>query len=201
LWFLDQFDHAAGVAYHMPAALKLSGPLDRAALLAALDRVVARHEILRTRFISIDGKPEQVIEAPDIGFDLSEHDLRASATDVVAREACALRMIEAALDAPFDLATGPLIRGLLLRTDDDINLLFINQHHIISDGWSIGVFVREITALYNAFSAGLSDPLPPLEIQYADFAAWQRRHLPRDSSGRSISAGIARRAGAPRTSD
>src|SRR3954453_5009543 len=120
LWFLDQFDHAAGVAYHLPAALKLSGPLDHAALLAALDRVVARHEILRTRFISIDGKPEQVIDAPDIGFDLREHDLRASATDVVAREACALRMIETALNAPFDLATGPLIRGLLLRTDDDM---------------------------------------------------------------------------------
>src|SRR5262249_14769221 len=190
-------DHDAGVAYHMPAALKVSGPLDRAALRAALDRVVARHEILRTRFISIDGKPEQVIEAPDIGFDLSEHDLRASSTDVAARQACALRMIEAALNAPFDLATGPLIRGLLLRTDDDMNLLFINQHHIISDGWSIGVFVREITALYDAFSAGLSDPLPALEIQYADFAAWQRRHLSGDKLQRQIDFWTQHLRGAP----
>src|SRR5262249_28879031 len=151
-----------------------------------LDRVVARHEILRTRFISIDGKPEQVIEAPDIGFDLSEHDLRASATDVAAREACALRMIEAALNAPFDLATGPLIRGLLLRTDDDKNLLFHHPPPLHSDGLSDGGFVPEVTALKDRFRGGLSRPPPALEIQYADFAAWQRRHLSGDKLQRQI---------------
>jgi hypothetical protein len=85
----------------------------------------------------------------------------------------------------------------VLRIDDDMNLLFINQHHIISDGWSIGVFVREITTLYNAFSAGLSDPLPPLEIQYADFAAWQRRHLSGDKLQRQIDFWTEHLRGAP----
>ncbi|TFW29135.1 non-ribosomal peptide synthetase [Duganella callida] len=175
LWFLDQLDHAASVAYHMPTALRLRGPLDRKALKAALNRVVARHESLRTSFALVDGAPVQHIAAPSAGFALAERDL--SHLSGHERE-CALRL-QADDEAvqPFDLGAGPLIRGQLLRLADDEHVLMLTQHHIVSDGWSIGLLVREISTLYAAFSQGRDDPLPPLAIQYADYAAWQRGWL------------------------
>uniref|UniRef100_UPI00068B5399 non-ribosomal peptide synthetase n=1 Tax=Andreprevotia chitinilytica TaxID=396808 RepID=UPI00068B5399 len=174
LWFLDQLDANAGAAYHMPAGLQLLGQLDRAALLAALDRIVARHEALRTRFPSVAGQPVQVIAPADTGFSLAEHDLRSLHGQA---QQDAVQRLAANASEPFDLAHGPLIRGQLLQLADDDHLLLINQHHIISDGWSIGVLVREVSALYAAFSQGQADPLPPLTIQYADYAVWQRQWL------------------------
>ncbi|RSZ55030.1 hypothetical protein EJB06_31625, partial [Massilia atriviolacea] len=143
--------------------------LDSAALQAALDRIVARHESLRTSFRTIDGEAVQVIGDVDQGFALAHADLRGmdGHEAALAEEA----------RAPFDLATGPLIRGRLLRVGDDEHILLVTQHHIISDGWSMGVLVREVSALYAAFSAQQADPLPPLAIQYADYAAWQRGWL------------------------
>ncbi len=178
LWFLHQMDSAASVAYHMPAGLHLQGRLDRVALRRTLDALVARHESLRTRFVSVEGQPVQVIEAATCGFALREHDL--SMLDAQSRrdELVCLSGDEAV--APFDLATGPLIRGQLLRLADDEHVLLVTQHHIISDGWSIAVLVRELSALYTAFSQGQPDPLPPLTIQYADYAAWQRQWLQGD---------------------
>ncbi|MGJ7902565.1 amino acid adenylation domain-containing protein, partial [Lysobacter sp. 1R34A] len=175
LWFLDQLDPAAGAAYHMPAALRLSGKLDRDALKAALDRVVARHESLRTCFAEADGEPVQLIAAADAGFSLVEHDLRE--LDAPAREQALARLGLEEARAPFDLARGPLIRGRLLRLRDDEHVLLVTQHHIVSDGWSIGVLVREVAALYAAFHDRRADPLPPLPIQYADYARWQREWL------------------------
>ncbi|QSX79618.1 amino acid adenylation domain-containing protein [Lysobacter solisilvae] len=178
LWFLDQLDHSAGAAYHIPAALRLSGELDRAALRASLDRIVARHESLRTRFVSVDGSPQQLIAPDDAGFALFEHDLRS--LDDAAQEAAVAELGASESRALFDLATGPLIRGRLLRLAEHEHVLLVTQHHIISDGWSIGVLVREVCTLYTAFSQGQPDPLLPLPVQYADYAAWQRQWLQGD---------------------
>ncbi|MGI9304912.1 MAG: condensation domain-containing protein, partial [Gammaproteobacteria bacterium] len=175
LWFLDQLDSAASAAYHMPTGLRLAGTLDRTALRATLDRLVARHEVLRTTFVKTGGEPAQVIAPPESGSALSEHDLRGL-SDAGQRAAVAERS-QAEATLPFDLATGPLIRGQLLRLADDQHVLLVTQHHIICDGWSIGVLVKEVSVLYSAFSRGQPDPLAPLTIQYADYAAWQRRWL------------------------
>ncbi len=175
LWFLDQLDHAAGAAYHMPAALRLIGALDRAALQATLDRIVARHESLRTRFAAADGAPVQVIAPPDCGFQLTAHDL--SAVDAGARDAIVAELGLSEARAPFDLATGPLIRGRLLRIAEHEYVLLVTQHHIITDGWSLGLLVKEVSTLYAAFSQGRPDPLPALAIQYPDYAVWQRQWL------------------------
>jgi amino acid adenylation domain-containing protein len=175
LWFLDRLDDAAGAAYHIPAAVRLSGKLHQDALQAAFDRIVARHETLRTTFVSVEGRPIQVIAATGIGFALVEHDLRN--LDASEQRAAITELSRAEMSAPFDLATGPLIRGRLLLLGRDDHILLLTQHHIISDGWSIGVLVRELSALYRAFSQGESDPLPELDIQYADYAVWQREWL------------------------
>ncbi|MGJ7904487.1 amino acid adenylation domain-containing protein [Lysobacter sp. 1R34A] len=179
LWFLDQLDSAAGAAYHMPAALRLSGRLDRAVLQATLDRVVARHEILRTCFVAGDGEPVQSIAPADCGFVLDDIDL--SALDAPAREREVRTLSAAEVRKPFDLAAGPLIRGRLLRLAADEHVLLLTQHHIISDGWSLGVLVDEVSALYAAFAEGRADPLPPLPVQYADYAVWQRQWLRGDA--------------------
>ncbi|MES2940630.1 MAG: non-ribosomal peptide synthase/polyketide synthase, partial [Pseudomonadota bacterium] len=172
LWFLAQLD-ADSRAYHMPLGLHLSGRLDRAALQRTLDRIVARHEALRTAFVLEQGSPVQRIAAADTGFTLRVHDLRGHAD--VRAEAEALAVQEAG--EVFDLATGPLIRGRLLVLGDAEHVLLVTMHHIVSDGWSMGVLTQELSALYAAFAEGRDDPLPPLPIQYADYAAWQRRWL------------------------
>jgi amino acid adenylation domain-containing protein len=171
LWFLSRFE-GVSEAYHMPFGIRLIGQLDGDALRRALDRLVQRHESLRTTFHIDDGEPRQVIASwGDSRFTLIEHDLRGRAEseleDIAASEA----------RAPFDFARGPLIRGRLIRIADDDHTLLITQHHIISDGWSIGILLDELSALYAAFRAGEPDPLPPLTIQYADYAAWQRRWI------------------------
>ncbi|MCF7223867.1 amino acid adenylation domain-containing protein, partial [Marilutibacter chinensis] len=175
LWMLDQIDHAAGSAYHMPLALKLVGTLDADALQASLDRIVDRHETLRTHFESVDGAPSQVVGAVGAGFRLTRHDL--SLLDPPAQSAAVAEHSVEEAHALFDLSTGPLIRGRLLRLSDREHVLLVTQHHIISDGWSHGVLLREVKALYTAFLGGEADPLPELAIQYADYAAWQRSWL------------------------
>ncbi|MGO4263836.1 condensation domain-containing protein, partial [Lysobacter sp. TAB13] len=161
--------------YHMPVALQLSGELDRAALQNSLNRIVARHENLRTRFVSQSGAPVQVIDPADTGFVLVDHDLSDLTADAQASAVATQSREEAR--APFDLAQGPLIRGRLLRLSEHEHVLLVTQHHIVSDGWSIGVLVQEVSALYDAYRQGQPDPLPPLPIQYADYAAWQRGWL------------------------
>ena len=172
LWFLAQLDPSASVAYNMPTALRLSGTLDTAALLRALNQLVARHESLRTRFLEQDGTPCQHINDAAIGFALEQHDLRALDPDAQAKQSNAL--CTHAVQTPFDLCQGPLVRGLLMREADQCHTLVIVQHHIITDGWSAGLFVEEIAALYQAECAGQTAALPAPGVQYADYAAWQR---------------------------
>ncbi|KPA90300.1 amino acid adenylation enzyme/thioester reductase family protein [Pseudomonas asplenii] len=175
LWFLDQLDHAASIAYHMPAALRLRGQLDRQALQRALDRIVARHESLRTTFERQGDHVRQRFAPEDIGFSLLEHDLRD--LDEQARQQAVERLGREESGAPFDLSQGPLIRGRLLQLAEDEHVLLVTQHHIVSDGWSVAVLIGEFNRLYSAFSQGLDDPLPALTLQYADYAAWQQQYL------------------------
>ncbi|HYW09021.1 MAG TPA: amino acid adenylation domain-containing protein, partial [Longimicrobium sp.] len=171
LWFLEEMG-GLGSTYHIPRRLRLTGELDRDALGRALDRIVERHEALRTTFGQVAGAPVQRIAAGG-GFALREHDVRGApdALDgVLAEEA----------GAPFDLAAGPLIRGRLVRVADEEHILLLTIHHIVADGWSMGVLIRELSVLYAAFRAGEPDPLPPLTVQYADYAAWQRAWIDGD---------------------
>ncbi|HET7463283.1 MAG TPA: amino acid adenylation domain-containing protein, partial [Longimicrobium sp.] len=173
LWFLEQLG-SGGATYHVPARLRLRGALDRQALRRALDRIVARHEVLRTTFVFLHGEPVQRVAGVErSGFPLLDHDLRAHPD--AGAELRRLMLEETA--APFDLERGPLVRGRLARLADDEHVLLVTMHHIVSDGWSIGVLVRELSALYAAFHGGRGDPLPPLPVQYADYAAWQRRRV------------------------
>ncbi|MCD0252367.1 hypothetical protein JWH16_00380, partial [Xanthomonas campestris pv. campestris] len=174
LWFIDQLE-GAGAAYHIADAFRLHGDLDVAVFQRALDRVQQRHESLRTRFqATAEGGAEQVIDAAP-GFALRHWDL--SALSEAEREAAIGAHMAAESEARFDLSQGPLVRGRLLRCGTQQHVLLVTMHHIISDGWSTGVLVREVSALYAAFLAGAADPLPALPIQYADYAVWQRQWL------------------------
>ncbi|WP_166213188.1 condensation domain-containing protein, partial [Cognatiluteimonas telluris] len=157
--------------------LRLQGRLDRGALQAALDRVVARHEGLRTVFArdGQTGAAQQVVGPVETGWAMSFEDLSGLAPQAGEEQVQAQAREEAR--APFDLAAGPLVRGRLLRLSDEAHVLLLTMHHIVSDGWSLGVLLREVAALYGAFVQGQADPLPPLAIQYADYAVWQRDWL------------------------
>ncbi|HEV3051201.1 MAG TPA: amino acid adenylation domain-containing protein, partial [Longimicrobium sp.] len=171
LWFLEQMGNL-GSTYHIPLRLRLRGDLDRGALVRSLDRIVARHEALRTSFPTVEGEPVQhIAPVEESGFRLVEHDLRAS-TDAQDE---LRRLVQDEASAPFDLAQGPLFRGRLIRMAADDHVLLLTMHHIVADGWSAGVLFREMAALYGAFARGEPDPLPPLPVQYADYAAWHRR--------------------------
>jgi amino acid adenylation domain-containing protein len=171
LWFLEQLG-SAGAAYHIPMRLRLRGELDRDALGRALDRIVARHEALRTTFHAVDGEPAQrIAPAVEGRFHLVEHPLGSHADG----DAELRRLVAEEAVAPFDLERGPLTRGRLVRLAPDEHVLLVTMHHIVSDGWSIGVLAHEMSVLYGAFRRGEADPLPPLAVQYADYAAWQRR--------------------------
>ncbi|MER7351377.1 condensation domain-containing protein, partial [Streptomyces aurantiacus] len=167
LWFLAQLDGTSAY-YNIPMAMRLRGPLDRPALLRALDEIVQRHEALRTRFVERDGVPYQEI-GDGRDFTVSEEELTepAALESICEREAV----------APFDLAHDSLIRVRLLRQSEQEHVLLVTMHHSVSDGWSLGVFFREMVTLYEAFHAGEPSPLAPLPIQYADYAHWQRQWL------------------------
>ncbi len=173
LWFLDQLEPGKPV-YNIPLALRLTGPLDAAALARSLDEIAARHEVLRTRFPDTSGRPFQAVE-PARGFALPRLDL--SALPAAAREAETGRLALQQARRGFDLARGPLIAAALLVLGPEEHALTTVMHHIVSDGWSVDVLVREVATLYRAFAAGRPSPLPPLPIQYADYALWQRRWL------------------------
>ena len=171
LWFLEQIRPETG-AYGVVLALEMSGPLDLAALRRSFEALVERHEILRTRFVIVAGDPVQVVD-PSMDFELSVIDLRSLPSSDRTRRSNELIGAERA--PLFDLGRGPLLRCKLLQMDDEEHRLVIAMHHIITDGWSMGVVARELGSLYAAFCEGRSSPLPPLEVQYADFAAWQNR--------------------------
>ncbi|HYR10585.1 MAG TPA: condensation domain-containing protein, partial [Longimicrobium sp.] len=190
LWFLEQMG-GLGSTYHIPGRLPLRGELDREALVRALNRLVERHEALRTTFALQGGEPEQRIGPETSGFQLVEHDLAGQAREALAR------VMDEEAAAPFDLERGPLIRGRLIRLAEDGHLLLFTMHHIVSDAWSIGVFIDELGRLYAAFREGRPDPLPPLPIQYADYAAWQRRWVEGEVLAAQASYWTKTLAGAP----
>ena len=173
LWFIDRLEERS-TEYNVPEALRLRGMLDRPALERALNAIVARHESLRTRFALVDGVPVQEI-VPTLQLAVPVEDLRALAARVQRERVQAVLREE--WRTPFDLAKGPLVRLRLLQLGAEEHVLVRTVHHIVSDGWSQGVFNREFMVLYEAFRAGREDPLPPLAVQYADFALWQRRWL------------------------
>ncbi|HYD81465.1 MAG TPA: amino acid adenylation domain-containing protein, partial [Paucimonas sp.] len=193
LWFLDQFETGSAF-YNIPAAIRLTGSLDAAALAFSINEIVRRHEALRTTFATVDGAPVQVI-APSLALDLPVTDL--SHLPHAEREARAQWLAQDEAQTPFDLRTGPLLRARLLRLQDTEHIVLFTMHHIVSDGWSMGVLVREVAALYAAHVQGLPSPLPPLAIQYADFAHWQRQWLAGDTLQKQLDYWTAQLAGAP----
>src|SRR5262249_16601971 len=173
LWFLDQME-PGNAAYNIPMAFRLVGPLDVVLLERALNEVIRRHQILRTTFPLRGEQPIQLI-APSLTVALPIVDLQTLPKTL--REAEVLRLAVEEAQQTFDLNRGPLIRSTLLRLGAEEHVWLLTMHHIISDGWSMGVLFREITLLYEAFSKGATSPLPDLALQYADFALWQRQWL------------------------
>ncbi|MFL1391710.1 amino acid adenylation domain-containing protein [Pseudomonas tritici] len=174
-WFLWQLDPDSA-AYHVPGALRLSGRLDKAALQRSFDTLVARHESLRTR-LHLDGdqRAQEVLAHAELKIAESTVD-----------EAHLKAQVEAEIARPFDLQQGPLLRVSLLAVSEDEHVLVLVQHHIVSDGWSMGVMVKELMQLYAAYSQGQDCVLAPLPIQYADYALWQRSWMEAGEKARQL---------------
>ncbi|HZH14313.1 MAG TPA: condensation domain-containing protein, partial [Archangium sp.] len=177
LWFLEQLEPGLPT-YHIPLAMRLEGALDVSALERAFQELVHRHESLRTTFRSTGTEAIQVIHA-EASLPLPLADL--SALPQAQQEAEVRRLAEEEAQRPFELTRGPLLRVTLLKLADTQHVLLLTMHHIVSDGWSMGVLIREVAALYQAFTAGQPSPLPALPVQYADYAAWQRNWLQGDA--------------------
>ena len=173
VWFFDQME-PGNPAYNIPFAVRLKGALDAAALERALSEIVCRHEALRTTFPTVDRLPVQHIARPQ-RLALSLIDL--CALEEPQRELQVEKLATEEARKPFELARGPLLRATLLRVAADEHVALVTMHHIVSDGWSIGILVGELAALYRAYSEGQETPLPELKIQYGDYAAWQRKWL------------------------
>ncbi len=190
LWFLDQLDPGSAV-YNIPYPLQIAGPLNVAALSQALEEIVRRHEALRTSFPSgpADGEPYQEI-APAGPVPLPVIDLGQAPDEAEAR-------IRSESLRPFNLGTGPLFRTALLRLNRKRYVLLLTMHHIVSDGWSMEILLRELAVLYGAFAAGRPSPLAELSVQYADFAVWQRRWLSGEALARQLDYWRRQLAGAP----
>ncbi|HHO69806.1 MAG TPA: amino acid adenylation domain-containing protein [Gammaproteobacteria bacterium] len=176
LWYLDQLEPGASV-YNLPFAYRLRGELDAAALEESLNALIARHEVLRTTFDSASGTPRQVTDN-DWRLALPVVDVEAPAPETDELPAALYRERVA---QPFDLSRGPLLRAQLLRLAPDDHVLLVVVHHIVFDGWSVGVFMRELATCYEAVVAGRTPELPPLPVQYADYAAWQQAWMESDA--------------------
>ncbi len=173
LWFIDSLMPGSAL-YNVPAVMRLVGALDVRALKKSLNEIAQRHEVLRTTFVSVDEQPMQLI-APFLDLPLPVATLQQK--DKAASDAEVVRLAAEESQRPFDLSHGPLLRASLLRLAEREHVLFLTMHHIVSDGWSMGVLYRELEQLYRAYSARLASPLPELPIQYADYASWQRQWL------------------------
>ncbi len=193
LWFIQRMEPESA-AYNLPFPLRLSGALDPRTLRRALTEVARRHETLRTVLRDAGGEPEQVV-LPPAPFRLPVVDLAGLAPEVREREGG--RVAAEEVLRPFDLGRGPLLRAHLVRMEADEWLLLGTIHHVVSDGWSIGVLTREVSALHDAFARGAPSPLPPLPLQYADFAVWQRGWLRGETLERQVDFWRERLRGAP----
>jgi amino acid adenylation domain-containing protein len=193
LWFIDRLESGSPF-YNIPVAVRLSGKLDVDVLQGCVNEIVQRHEILRTSFAEADREPVQVI-APDLAVPITINDLTHYPDE--AKDAQVCRLADENIQRQFDLEKAPLLRLNLFRLGPEEHVLLAVMHHIVSDGWSLGIFVRELTELYAAFSAGKPSRLLPLEIQYADYAIWQREWLSGDALYSHLDYWKKRLAGAP----
>jgi len=193
LWFLDQYE-PENILYNIPAAIRLNGTLDVTALERSLNEIIRRHEALRTTFAVVGDRPVQVI---DEGGDFRLTVIELREVSLQEREATAGRLAAEEARKPFNLVEGPLLRVKLLRLAEDDHVLLITMHHIISDGWSIKVLIREMGELYEAYANRREIALPDLPIQYADFAAWQRDRLQGDVLEEELSYWRTQLADAP----
>ncbi|HEY9810090.1 MAG TPA: amino acid adenylation domain-containing protein [Halomicronema sp.] len=173
VWFLEQLDPGNAV-YNETTTVRLSGPVDVSVLELSLNEIIRRHEILRTTFVSNEGEPKQVISDLE-KLSLSVEDLRLVAAE--SKEAEVWKQSAKLAQKPFDLSKWPLMKARLFQLEENDFVLLIIWHHIITDGWSSQIFIRELSVIYEAFLTGNSSPLPPLVIQYADFAHWQKEWL------------------------
>ncbi len=193
LWFFDQLEPGSA-AYNIPRALRLKGQLDHSALQRSAAAIFARHEVLRTRFGSLDGRPvlsvadQLAVEIPIIAI---------NQLPVAVRDEKVKQLVAAETSKPFDLSRRPLLRLLLLQLTSEEHILVMTMHHIVSDGWSIGLVLGELVSGYNALVSGSKANLPPLPIQYADYAAWQRDNLERAGFKRQLEYWRAQLEGAP----
>jgi hypothetical protein len=192
LWFVAQIE-GASQGYVIPLNTRLRGELDKRALKLALSRLVTRHEALRTAFFVVDGEPVQRIAAAGVGFALEEYDIERERD----REGALERLAIEESHKPFDLEAGPLARARLIRLNDHDHALFVTLHQIVFNGWSTGVFNRELNALCAAFRARGGNPLPKLAIQYGDYALAAALALRRNAkrAGRLLAARTGGRAG------
>jgi amino acid adenylation domain-containing protein len=187
LWFVEQWEPGTAT-YNLPLAVRVRGALDVAALASAVSGLIARHEALRTTFAEREGEPVQVIHAAaPVAVRVEE----LGAGETVAA------WVAAEVMQPFELSVGPLVRVRLLRVGAAEHVVVLTMHHIVSDGWSVGVVVRELSALYAAARAGTPAALPAVAVQYADYAAWQRREMTGARLGRELAYWTERLAGAP----
>ena len=193
LWFLNQLDQRSSF-FNMHQAVRLKGVLNTAALEQSLNELFRRHEALRTKFVTVDGLPVQVIE-PLQPFSLVLEDLTVLTRAEQETKVLALSKEEA--HHSFDLTQAPLLRIRLLRLDSEEHVVLLTMHHIISDGWSMAVFFREMSTLYAAFSEGMKPKLAELPIQYADYAVWQRNRLNDGALASELSYWQKHLAGAP----
>lgn len=199
LWFLDQFE-PGNTSYNMSGAMKLIGELDIDLLEKSLNEIIRRHEVLRTTFSAVDGRPEQVI-ALSMTLRMTRIDLKDVPQEQ--HEAEILRYLEEETQQPFDLLEGPLVRASLLSlgrsgpSGEAAHILLFTMHHIVSDGWSTAILIREFITLYEAYRAGRTSPLSKLTIQYADYAIWQREWLQGKQLEQQVNYWKQRLAGAP----
>jgi amino acid adenylation domain-containing protein len=193
LWFINQLEPNSAT-YNMPGAMRLQGQLDISALERTLQEIIRRHESLRTNFITQNGQPVQVIH-PSHDWQMTIIDLQQLSANE--REERIQQLATAEAEKPFALGSDSLLRATLLLAGKTEQILLFTMHHIVSDGWSIGVMTQEIAAIYSAFVKGETSPLPELEIQYADFAVWQRQWLQGETLEQQLSYWQKQLAGAP----
>ncbi|HEV7402893.1 MAG TPA: condensation domain-containing protein, partial [Chthoniobacteraceae bacterium] len=193
LWFLDQLT-PGNPFYNTAIAVRIRAPMFTGVLEKTINEIVRRHETLRTTFSVVDGEPRQIV-APALAIPLRYVDLRA--LPAAEAEAEAVRLAREDADLPFDLACGPLLRTSLLQLKAADFVFLLTQHHIISDGWSMGIFARELTTLYTAFAMQQRSPLPELALQYGDFAVWQRNWLQGEALQEQLGYWKAQLADAP----
>jgi len=194
VWFLDQLSTGGNIAYNFNVTIWFRGPLDVDALHRTLEEIVRRHEVLRTSFPAVDGRPVQVV-MPAGPVALPVIDLRG--VPAGERQAVSERLVAEAMQKPFDVTKPPLIRWTLLQLEDEVHELIQIEYHFVHDGWSFAVMLREIKAIYTAFKAGEPSPLPELPVQYADFAAWQRGWMEGEAMDHMLDYWRRKLAGSP----